>query len=62
MKDPCGELIVMLGKVQVEAMFDRQDNPDHWNELKSNDINALIDAGRGPAEHMVEERGGRVWR
>jgi hypothetical protein len=25
----------MLGKVQVEAMFDRQDNPDHWNELNS---------------------------
>jgi hypothetical protein len=62
MNDPCGELVVMLGKVQVEARFDRQDNPDLWNELKSNDSYALIDAGRVPAEHMVEERGGRVRR
>jgi hypothetical protein len=25
MNDPCGELVVKLGKAQVEAMFDRQD-------------------------------------
>jgi len=25
MNDPCGELVVRLGKAQVEAMFDRQD-------------------------------------
>src|SRR4051812_17956767 len=25
MNDPCGELVVSLGKAQLEAMFDRQD-------------------------------------
>src|SRR4051794_23218173 len=25
MNDPCGELVVRLGKAQVDAMFDRQD-------------------------------------
>jgi hypothetical protein len=26
MNDPCGELVVRLGKAQVEAMFERQDH------------------------------------
>ena len=61
MNDPCGELVVRLGKAQVEAMFERQ---DHGPILDDSEFLPLVESvltafeTAGIDSEVVEE----LWR